>query len=689
MPEIRDQLIETAVRPLADNAELKLAAAGLLQKTVPESPEGADEMIRRWDALDGKKRKPWHLLSWILLVIVSVGTVVSDHHEISRYVAWRGWIGGPTVFEWPAPNTKLIARLTLAQQLLASTDDSDHLERSEALWRGDPGNPAFFSEYAVNHIKDLKTLPPDFEEIVNRIDPDNSWFTYLMASAEARNSVEQKNDPTGKKKETWKVLDQGRLDRATEFIRKARTQPRFESYALEMMRLRLEGQPARNRIEQMDLMALLSTYPTFLIRMLECHTVISFQTWKATEEGDHAAFRASMADAEHLTMRMVRNPTGTLLEGVILRGFVAAAAERLSKSGNALGLDNEVRKWTDAIEQHKAFRKAASSRETTLDDRPGNIGQMVGSLFGAPHDIGASILRKPPKLTDRDVEPARMLDHEILSRFCSYFLWIAMAACVVVLAAYRHRVTRLGWFLAGRAESLLGGRDRGWITGAGVVLPFAWVILVNRLTPLGGREFGMVGNALLLPMAHFVGLMVLWLTVPAQVARWRLAKAVGSLGFRKAGIPGWIAVACAAAFIPLIGWAAISQSYPSYWISMLTELEFEHLGNPQSARGFHLALGVLAIPLLWICWQAMQALMSRADRLMHRATMARILVKSSVAGMILLMVAVHGFKSAERHWFERNEIGRADPAKPGWSAYEHDIAARLSEELREILGERP
>ncbi|RYD44950.1 MAG: hypothetical protein EOP85_09170, partial [Verrucomicrobiaceae bacterium] len=243
-----------------------------------------------------------------------------------------------------------------------------------------------------------------------------------------------------------------------------------------MMRLRLEGQPARNRIEQMDLMALLSTYPTFLIRMLECHTVISFQAWKATEEGDHAAFRASMADAEHLTMNMVRNPTGTLFEGVILRGFVAATADRLSKSGAELGMADEVEKWTRALERQKAIREAGNSKTLTLEDRSGNPSLMVGSLFGVSEDISYKILEKPLKLTDSDVEPGRMLDHEILSRFCSYFLWIVMAASVAVLAAYRFRVTRLGWFLAGRAESLLDGRDRGWIIGAGVVLPFAWVL---------------------------------------------------------------------------------------------------------------------------------------------------------------------------------------------------------------------
>lgn len=684
MPDIRDQLIETAIRPLEANAEMKAAARHFLGEVVESTSPDAESVVKRWGELDGEKPKPWRLLPWILLVIVSVGTVVSDHHEISRYVAWRGWIGGPASYEMPASDMKLIARLTPAQQLLATPDETDDVKRSKALWPGDPDNPAFFSEYAATHIKRENSLPPDFQEIVSRIDPDNSWFTYLMASVEARNSVEQGMDAT--KKETWKMLDQARLDRSTELMRKARTQTQFETYSFDMMRLRLEGQPARSRIEQMDLIPLLFTYPTLMTRMFDCQSVIQFHSWKATEENDPAGFRASMEEADHFITSMVRLPVGTLLEGVILRGMVASTADRLSKGGAKLGLDSEVTKWTDALQRLQAIREAGKTKEFIVEGRPGNPGLMVGSLYGISEDLSSKILEKPLKLTDSDIEPARMLDHEILSRFSSYFLWITMAACVVLLTAYRLRVPRLVWFLAGRVESLLDGRDRGWIVGAGIALPFAWVILVNRLTPLGGREFGMLGNALLLPTAHFAGLLVLWLTVPAQVARWRLAKRAGALGFRKAGISGWIVVACATAFIPLIGWAAISQSYPDYWDSLLENLSIELPGDPQSAWKFHLALGVVAIPLLWIFGVVLQALLSRADRVMHHAILTQILVRSSAAGMIFLALAPHGFKSAERHWFERDKIGRADPAKPGWSAYEHDIAARLSEELREILG---
>lgn len=116
---------------------------------------------------------------------------------------------------------------------------------------------------------------------------------------------------------------------------------------------------------------------------------------------------------------------------------------------------------------------------------------------------------------------------------------------------------------------MLDGRDRAWVLGAGVVIPLAFIMAVNRFTPLGGRQFGMVGNAMLLPAGHFSGLVLLWLIVPAQIVRSRLAKQTGVFGFRKSSWFGLIAAISAAAFIPLIGWAAIHHSFPPFWASGL------------------------------------------------------------------------------------------------------------------------
>lgn len=55
MSEIRTRLIETAVRPFDDNAEMKVAASHFVGELAKADPEAAEEAIPRWDAVDGKR----------------------------------------------------------------------------------------------------------------------------------------------------------------------------------------------------------------------------------------------------------------------------------------------------------------------------------------------------------------------------------------------------------------------------------------------------------------------------------------------------------------------------------------------------------------------------------------------------------------------------------------------------------
>ena len=53
-----DPLVETAVRPFADNAEMQLAATSLLSGLTESNAANPAEAIQRWDSVDARKRKP-------------------------------------------------------------------------------------------------------------------------------------------------------------------------------------------------------------------------------------------------------------------------------------------------------------------------------------------------------------------------------------------------------------------------------------------------------------------------------------------------------------------------------------------------------------------------------------------------------------------------------------------------------
>ncbi len=262
-----------------------------------------------------------------------------------------------------------------------------------------------------------------------------------------------------------------------------------------------------------------------------------------------------------------------------------------------------------------------------------------------------------------------------------------MALSLGLAAAYRFRVSALSWRLGARMAELLRPADWAWIVGLGILLPFAYVMGINRLTPLGGRDFGMRGTALPMPACHFLGLLVLWLVVPVQIIRWRLAKRASGFGFSGPSLSGWVAVACGVAFVPWVGWIAISAPHLPFWELIGLTLP-QRIGlSPISmlSRVHRPLLVVLGVPALWLCGVAARALLGRADRHFQRAATARVLVVSWAAALGVVCLASQGFKATQRYWFMRDELGRMDPARPALSVSEYRAAAQARKEMLEIL----
>ena len=291
-----------------------------------------------------------------------------------------------------------------------------------------------------------------------------------------------------------------------------------------------------------------------------------------------------------------------------------------------------------------------------------------------------------PPLTDGDLKPGRLLDHEVLSRIFSYISWLLIAVFLGFVAAYRFRVSDMARRLASRIEKLLEPTDWGWVLGAGVLLPFAFVTVVNRMTPLGGRQFGVFGSSMMLPTAHFLGLLILWLIVPAQLVRWRLAKRAGVFGFPKASRVGWFAIACAAAFVPLIGWAVVSGSFNGFRGFSMSDMTLEHFSLWTPQMNFLIALVSLGISVCWVIFQSSSANFSRANRLISRATSSLVMVHVYAAMMLLLALASVGFKVSEQYWFDQDKLSKANASEPSWSHFEYLVAVQMRKELREILG---
>jgi hypothetical protein len=684
MPSPQDRVIEAAVRPFSDNAELKLAAAELLARTSGNLPE---ETLARWDAVDAKQRGPvrrW--LPWGMLAVTSALMWLADAKEMIAYFQWVKWAKDSVSTMPPQAEQRTAAHVDARGKLLVFGDlaSKNSVERKERLWQSDPENPAYFAEYAAVFASIHQSLPPDFLPTARRLDPDNAWFTYLAAFVDAWDAVRSADG-----KPPWKTLGQAQLDRALSLLRGTRTQTKCTRYTTELLRQRLALLPQGNLVERYDSIGSIkktSDIGFFKFQFYQVSQVLAAGAWGAGERGDVPAFQELVKDGDHFLRGIYQDEVSTLTDEVVRALFVRTLAQTYAESAAKLGLREEADMWKKIGDESAKRQNPSRIWNFTIDGKVVDPMTATGSMLGGSVRNLGKYLETPLPLTDADVKPGRLLDHEILSRFFNYICWLVMALCLGLAAVYRFRVSELSRRLAARMTELLRPADWGWIVGLGILLPFAFVMGINRLTPLGGRAFGMKGPFMLMPACHFLGLVVLWLVVPVQIIRWRLAKRAGGFGFSGHSRIGWVAVACAVAFVPWIGWAAISESFPLWWVLSMNALGIQLDVTGGSPWLFWQALVLLGIPALWLAGVAVRALFCRADRQLHRAAAARVLVVSSAAALAVLCLASQGFKAAEHYWFARDELGRMDPARPGWSVYEYRVAVQLRKEMRDILG---
>ena len=699
MDDSKKRLIEAAVRPFSDNAEMRLSAADFLGQRGTANDDAAAAMLDRWNEVDGRKQKSfWHIGLWVMVAVASMATVYLDFDEISRLGRWGKWISGGSIFA-PLPDTtqRVASKLSETDKLLLFGDlaKDSKSERKEALWRSEPENPAYFADYAGAFISDNDKLPPDFLETARRIDPTNAWFTYLAAAVEARDAVKSKSRKSKRVEgklvfespREWEILDQARLDRAMELVREARNQPKYNDYSIELLRKRLPLLPQVTSIEQLDSISCLVAISTFSnLRQRTLADAISAKAWSLGESSDASGFREISSDGDQFLRRICSAESGTLVDELVKSVSAKSITESFGQAAEKLRLANDAAHWKAITKRLIDRQEGRNSREFIVDGKAVEPGTRTGGFMTGSLETVAKQAETQPPLTAADLKPMRLHDHEFLSWIFGYGSWLVMALCVGLVASYRFRVAVLSRRLARRMEDLLRPSDWGWIIAVGVMLPFAFVMAVNRLTPLGGREFGIQGTALMMPAGHFLGLWALWLILPAQIVRWRLEKRAGGFGFTGPSWMGWLAVACAAAAVPMAGWAAISGSYEVFWLHWVHSIGIDSPINPETSWAFRLAAALLGTSVLWLVVSISIALLSRAERQLYRATASRVLVRVYLAALLVSALATIGFKASQQYWFTQDTLTKFDVSGPGWTRYESKVAAQMINELRQILG---
>ena len=682
MSASQDRLIEAAVRPISDNAEIKLAATHLLEEITTTEPVGTENAIARWEAADSKKRRlTGRRALWASLLVISATVWLAESGDIIDFYRMVGVMKGvPSALR--DAEMRIASKLDARQKTLLFGDvtATSGADRIKARLRSDLDNPAYFAEYAEQDAQftDRQLI----QETGLRIDPDNAWFTYLAVKRDGNSLISVCDG-------SLSDLDEVKHDR--QLIRTARDQTKCTSYFTEILSKRLPLLPHGNLREYVDLLTLRPSRYNYYYLRPRFDGIARTIADEALEIESAGQFYELSKDGDLFLRRMVQEDARKISSAQTWEAVVILS-ERLATAAKSLGIREEADHWQKRVTLLTNRRIFLKDQETLIVDGKSVKGEDVSGLLAGYviYSTYHQALAQPP-LTDGDLKPGRMLDHAVLSWLCVHACWVLLGLGLALMAVYRLRGSILTRRLAGRMEDLLSAADWVWISGLGVLLPFAYVMAVNRLTPLGGMEFGMYRVGLLMPTAHFLALLILWLIVSLHVIRWRLARKAGMFGFSKPSWMSWLAVACAVAFVPLAGWAVITHAFGAWedWLIWQHPKEWHLPGWSAFLLPGWFAILALGICLLWLGALAFLALFSRPERQMHRTASSRILGRTLAVAMIALILAAPAFKASERYWFTQDKLCKIDPSLPAWSVYEYKVAEQQKKELREILGDEP
>ncbi|MCH7228291.1 hypothetical protein [Haloferula sp. A504] len=654
----RDRFLDAAAEPLTDNAELQLAARRQLDTEL--SPEvGEEELAGAAERLGRQAPGRWR---WIWAALVLVASVAMMFGPL-----WKGamaWLEAraqmaPLVF---ASESRLSFHESLSKEdrLLLFGDESvpEGSGRWLPLWESDPENPMFYLEYAT---ADYGTIPEDFLEVGERLDPGNGWFALKAAATGARDVLERegpgRRDREARGKTVWIVNDESDVARRIELVKQGAMAERIESYHGRLAELRFSKLPRPGEFaESIPIMVYLASMRIDVDeqRLAE---LFAFEAGRCEREGDREAFR-ELATAWDRLFRARLEAARTLVETLIVNAGMGLSLPEMSSAAESLEVDAAMWKSrADRWQARKDTLKTASDAD--LEERTARYGSMLTS-FSLP-SISRQVL-DPPQVTRADLLPATRVEQALLGRMMSGAGWLLLGlfglASLSVVGMQAPLTRRMAKVL-GRAFAL---RDALWIGGAGVLLPLAIYLVMRYATPLGRMEWGPRLTMYAVPVSHFVGLLLMWIVWPVVVAERRAVHGLGVLGWKR---PGWWAWSAAVA--PLAGMLCFSFAVPPGSTTV-----------PLGVAG--IACG--AWSLVWFLGHAGRGVFGAARIRLQRGTVARAVRPAWLGAMLSLALLVVFFHAEERRWFAQDDLLKLGP---GFTAYEAEVTEQLKRELREVI----
>lgn len=677
-------VIEAVTQPFTDNPELKLSAIQILEETFDPDHPSASEIIRQLEKKD-KKKHGWLRKSvvWVVAVITLGFTLYSEKPLIKSITYFENLMG------YSATNDPVFpSHLTAQEKLLLGDPGLDELKQKQLLLESDPDNPAYYAEYAQAYESMHGRLPDDFLETAVRIDPENSFFFYWAAGIISKEAVE----PNPKKSSggpapaprmvdgvrlkplpievEHTILDQAAYEDALKLIERASKLPNFNTYSIDMMRARVRLLPRpQTFIEHVAAVAYQFSAPSNgVFHFINSSRLLNARAEELSKKGETEAFLDLSNQRQAFLKAFVSAENHSLVEILVYRVMASSTATNFHAAAKRLGLselEETYRKQNEAFiaerDRLDLDRKKTTAMEASIEKKAGFLHRMSILMV-------ADQAANPPVLTDADLKPMRMAEHELAGRVGLIAVGLALLLGAIVVFLFRFLATGTIRLTAKRFAGLLSISDWLWIASLGLVLPTLAFLYLSRVSPVSGRDYGISYFLFLFPSLHLTVLLLNLLFIPAVITRWRLKRRAAA--FRFSSWLDWLA-------LPVI---AVMLVYSIVAYPAVVKFGMKHLFMQI----------VLAAPLVgWIgfvFFNALRILLGNVRSRIIQCTTAIAVLPAYALGAIALCLLVPIYKAGEKHWIPQDTLILIDPDAPELGAYEFRVAAQKRREINEILG---
>ena len=678
-PPSTERFLDLATRPLADNAELHLAAHAELRAQLeihaadsPHALAAAADSLARADR--HPRRKHWRTALYLTTLLVFLPAL---GHAVWQYCFLRQFIHPFFLFSQPRPTHPLgtsghARKLTSRQHMILfgnprANNESDHWR---PLWDGEPNNRACLAQYASAYFQDHKQLSPEILAAAERLDPDNGWFPVLAAAGLADGAAEKKRLSPAEAKEgktpVWIIHHEENLQQALAELHRAAAMPRFTSYHMELLRQRVPLlPPPTDIVSGISLWDYISWQDETTFRFLPLVQPLSAGTQMCAARNDVAGFRRIVHDWQWLASSIV-NDRIWLIDTQLARAIVDAPLADFRDAARSLGLDAEASRF-EVLKETLWAEKEARNQGLHLQPVVA-LAETRGSLLASMAvPAMARAAHCPPGLSASDLAPGRYADHALFDRLAAIASWAGLGLCAGFAALHRFRHGPLVRALSARLLDLLHPSDWIWLLVGGVVAPFLWHLAITRLTPLGTREWTLNYTGFVSTAGQSASLLVMMVILPVLMARWRLAKRASLLGLTtRMPWPGWSASAAAVAALPVYGAMSTDAGPASQHFAVIGEV-------------------LIGSAILWLMVGFSRSVFGWRHHALRRAVLARILLPAWFCGMLVFALAIPAHYAEERHWSQQDHILEMSPDMPGVTRYEWQVTQVVRKELLETM----